>query len=169
MHARLEDAGLIDADPEVERLRNIVASPIDDLDPEASFDLEPSVAALEARLREDKRLRRLPAKFSFVLDAQGRLPLGNVESDIRFEASRDGTFAVFVAGEDALAVECGPDETGDIAARLALSFLRLAGAGEGEPKRMRALIERGGAEAVFAEAGCEMKATCAFAAAGFAT
>ena len=35
LHARLEDAGLIDADPEIERLRNIVASPLDDLDPEA--------------------------------------------------------------------------------------------------------------------------------------
>ena len=34
LHARLEDAELIDADPEVERLRNIVASPLDDLDPE---------------------------------------------------------------------------------------------------------------------------------------
>ena len=157
LHARLEKAGLIDADPEIERLRNIVASPLDDLDPEASFDLEPSVAALEARLREDKRLRRLPAKFSFVLDAQGRLPLGDVESDIRLEASRDGTFAVFVAGEDALAVECGPDEIGDVAARLGLAFLHLASAGDATSRRMRALVERDGAEAVFAEAGCEIK------------
>ena len=53
LHARLEDAGLIDADPEVERLRNIVASPLDDLDPEALLDLGPSVAALETRLKED--------------------------------------------------------------------------------------------------------------------
>ena len=80
LHARLNEAGLIDADPEVERLRNIVGSPIDDLDPEASFDLGPSVAALETRLRDDERLRRLPPKFSFVLDAQGRLPLGEVDA-----------------------------------------------------------------------------------------
>ena len=39
---------------------------------------------------EDEDLRQLPAKFSFVLDAQGRLPLGDVDADIRFEASRDG-------------------------------------------------------------------------------
>ena len=87
-------------------MRNIVVSPLDDLDPEASFDLGPSVAALEERLKEDKRLRRLPAKFSFVLDALGCLPLGDVDADIRFEASRDGKFAVFLAGEDALAAEC---------------------------------------------------------------
>src|SRR5580692_2190670 len=87
LHARLENAELIDADPEIERLRNIVASPLDDLDPEALLDLGPSVDALEKRLAEDEALRQLPAKFSFVFDALGRLPLGDVEADIRFEAS----------------------------------------------------------------------------------
>jgi precorrin-3B synthase len=157
LHARLEDAGLIDADPEIERLRNIVASPLDDLDPEALLDLGPSVAALETRLEADEALRQLPAKFSFVLDALGRLPLGDVEADIRFEASRDGTLAVFVADDDALAAKCEPGEAGDVAARLGRAFLALAGAGETAPRRMRALVERTGASAVFAEAGCETK------------
>ena len=156
LHARLEAAALIDADPEVERLRNIVASPLDDIDPEASFDLGPSFAALERRLREDERLRGLPAKFSFLLDAQGRLPLGDIDADIRFEASRGGTFGVFLAGENALAAECAPDEIGDVAARLGGAFLA-SGAGEAAPRRMRALVERDGAEAIFAEAGCEAK------------
>jgi precorrin-3B synthase len=157
LHARLKEAALIDADPEVERLRNIVASPLDDLDPEASFDLGPSVAALEARLEQDKGLRRLPPKFSFVLDAQGRLPLGDVEADLRFEASRGGGLTVFLAGEDALAAQCAPADTGDVAARLLSAFLTLAGAGEGAPRRMRALVGRTGAAAVFAEAGCQPK------------
>jgi precorrin-3B synthase len=152
VHARLEDAGLIDADPEIERLRNIVVSPLDDLDPEAFLDLGPSVAALEKRLTEDRDLRPLPAKFSFVLDAQGRLPLGEVEADIRFEASRDGTFAVYLAGDDMLAAQCASDETGDVAARLGLAFLALTGAGEGTVRRMRALVERERAEAIFAKA-----------------
>jgi precorrin-3B synthase len=155
LHARLEDAGLIDADPEVERLRNIVASPLDDVDPEALLDLGPSVAALERRLTEAPNLRRLPAKFSFVLDALGHLPLGDVEADIRFEASRDGALTLFLAGDDALAARCAPAEAGDVAARLGLAFLALAGAGEAAPRRMRALVERTGASAVFAEAGCE--------------
>ena len=152
VHARLEDAGLIDADPEIERLRNIVVSPLDDLDPEAFLGLGPSVAALEKRLTEEKDLRPLPAKFSFVLDAQGRLPLGEVEADIRFEASRDGTFAVYLAGDDMLAAQCASDETGDVAARLGLAFLVLTGAGEGTVRRMRALVERERAEAIFAKA-----------------
>jgi len=157
LHARLDEAGLIDADPEVERLRNIVVSPIDDLDPDAASDLGASVSALETRLKEDERLRALPAKFSFVLDAQGRLPLGDVEADIRFEAQRDGTFAVFLGGEDALAADCAPRDTGEIAARLGRAFMALAGSGEAAPRRMRALIERRGAAAVFADAGCETK------------
>ena len=157
LHARLEEAGLIDANPEIERLRNIVASPLDDLDPEALLDLGPGVAALEKRLKEDENLRRLPAKFSFVLDAQGRLPLSDVEADIRFEASRDGTLLVFLAGADAQAAQCAPTDVGDVAARLGRAFLALAGDGEAAPRRMRALVERTGAPAVFAEAGCETK------------
>jgi precorrin-3B synthase len=155
LYARLEAAGLIDADPEIERLRNIVASPLDDLDPEALLDLGPSVAALEARLKADEALRQLPAKFSFVFDALGRLPLNDVEADIRFEASHDRTLAVFLAGDDALAAQCTPAEAGDVAARLGFAFLALAGAGEAAPRRMRALVERTGASAVFGEAGCE--------------
>jgi precorrin-3B synthase len=155
LHARLEDSGLIDADPEIERLRNIVASPLDDLDPEALLDLGPSVTALETRLREDEALRRLPAKFSFLLDAQGRLPLADVEADIRFQGLLDGTFAVFLAGDDALAARCAPAEAGEVAARLGLAFLTLAGDSETAPRRMGALVEREGASAVFAEAGRE--------------
>ena len=157
VHARLEDAGLIDADPEIERLRNIVVSPLDDLDLEAFLDLGPSVAALEKRLTEEKDLRPLPAKFSFVLDAQGRLPLDDIDADIRFVATLDETFAVYLAGDDALAAHCTPGETGDVAARLGLAFFALADAGEAAPRRMRELVERTGASAVFAEAGCETK------------
>jgi precorrin-3B synthase len=155
LHARLENAGLIDADPEIERLRNIVASPLDDLDPEALLDLGPSVDALEKRLAEDEALRQLPAKFSFVFDALGRFPLGDVEADIRCEALHDGTLAVFLAGADALAAQCAPAEIGDVAARLGRAFLALAGEGEAAPRRMRALVERTGASVVFAEAHCE--------------
>ena len=138
-------------------MRNIVASPLDDLDPEASFDLGESVAALETRLRDDERLRRLPPKFSFVVDAQGRLPLGDVDADIRFEASHDDAFAVHLAGEDALAAECAPSKTGDVAALLGQAFLALAGGGEAAPRRMRALVEREGAEAIFAKAALRSK------------
>jgi precorrin-3B synthase len=157
LHARLEEAGLIDADPEVQRLRNIVSSPVDDLDPDASFDLRPSVEALETRLKEAKGLRVLPPKFSFVVDAKGRLPLGDVDADVRLDGARDGTFAVYLAGEDMLAAQGSPGEVGEVAVRLADAFLALAGAGEASPRRMRALVAREGAEAIFAKAALRAK------------
>ena len=104
LRARLSAAGLLDADPEIERLRNIVASPLSDIDPEAAFDLAPAVASLEGRLAEDSSLGPLPAKFSSVLDARGRLPLAEVDADVRFEATpEDGepSFAVFLGGDEA--------------------------------------------------------------------
>ncbi len=158
LHARLGAVGLIDSDPEIERLRNIVVSPLADIDGEAAFDLAPGVASLEMRLAEDARLRRLPAKFSFVLDALGRLPVGDIDADIRFEADASAgsaNFAVFLAGEDELAAACGVAEAGEAAARLASGFL--ASAGAGAARRMRALVERIGAKAVFAEAGFETR------------
>jgi precorrin-3B synthase len=157
LHARLSEADFINADPGAERLGNITASPLDDLDPLAAFDLGPSVGALESRLKDDKGLRGLPAKFSFVVDALGRLPLGDIDADIRFEAAGAERFAIFLAGEDALAAECAAAEAGDAGARLSRAFLGLAGAGEGAPRRMRALIEQRGAKIVFAEAGYETK------------
>ena len=158
LQARLGAAGLLDSDPEVERLRNIVVSPLSDIDPDAAFDLAPSVAALEARLAGDQALRPLPAKFSFVLDAGGRLPVGDIDADIRFEAIRGAegpVFAAYLGGDDALGAILAPSEIGDAASRLARAFFSLSGAGEA--RRMRALVERLGAKAVFANAGLDAK------------
>ena len=156
LQARLGAAGLIDADPAVERLRNIVASPLSDIDPAAALDLADSLAALEKRLAEDLSLRRLPAKFGFVLDAGGRLPLADVDADVGFEAERraDGpVFAAGLAGGDGFAAMCAPGDLGEVAARLGRAFILLAGANDNAMRRMRALVGRDGAKAVFAAAG----------------
>jgi len=185
LHVRLADAALLDADPEVERLRNIVASPLSDIDPDAAFDLAPCVAALEARLAEDESLRPLPAKFGFVLDASGRLPLGDIEADIRFEALPETprAFAVYLCGDDARAAMCAQKDVGDVAAQLGRAFLLFSGkvgarssswppfhvrqAGtladgwrdpRNEPRRrMHALVATVGAPAIFVAAGLEAK------------
>jgi precorrin-3B synthase len=158
LHARLAAAGLLDSDPEVERLRNIVASPLSDVDPDAVFDIALSVAALERRLAEDLTLRPLPATVGYVIDALGRLPLADVDGDIRFEAASESdepSFAVYCAGDDACAAVCLAEGIGETAARIARAFLKLAGVDDDAPRRMRTLVERRGAEAVFAEAGFE--------------
>ncbi len=158
LQARLGAASLIDSDPEVERLRNILVSPLSDIDPDAAFDLAPSVAALERRLADDAELRLLPGKFSFVLDGGGRLPVGDIHADIRFEATRNAeglAFAAYLGGDDALTAILAPSEIGEAASRLARAFLSLAGASEA--RRMRALVDRLGAKALFTSAGLDAK------------
>jgi precorrin-3B synthase len=181
--ARLSRLGLIDEDPAVERARNIVASPLGDIDPEAACDPAPLVCALEARISGDATLRALPAKFGFVIDVSGRWPLGDIDADVRFEAAGSGFVATLAeprsrhprplparGGEGSttpLPASCGEGpgvgsalglalsrgDLPEIASRLAGAFLALAGAGPDAPRRMRALVRRDGAAAVFAAAG----------------
>ncbi len=154
--ARLADIGLLDADANVEGVRNIVVSPLSDLDPEAAFDLSSGLATLERRLATDEKLHELPAKFAFALDAGGRFSIADVEADIRFESVREGagpTFAVYLSGDDTLAALCAQAEVGEVAARLASAFLSSLSLARGDMRRMRSLVARIGAAAIFAEAG----------------
>ena len=156
LQTRLAQAGLLDADADIERVRNIVVSPLSDFDPEAAFDLSLGVANLEAGLATDELLRDLPAKFAFVLDAGGRYGVADLEADIRFEAIREAagpTFAVYLSGDDTLAVICARAEVGEVAVRLARAFLGSLAVALGPMRRMRSLVTRIGAAAVFAEAG----------------
>jgi precorrin-3B synthase len=149
LRRRLDRLGLLDADAGAERIRNIVASPLADRDPAAILDVAPIVAALEARLREDRALRRLPAKFGFVVDGGGALPLGDVEADVRIEAfaGADGPrCAVRAAGAGEIAALCAPAEAAGVAAALAQVCADAA-------ERMRAQVARRGAAAVLAAAG----------------
>ena len=88
---------------------------------------------------------------------KGACPLAMSTRTFASTGRATGTFAVTLAGEDALAAECAAAETGDVAAQLGLAFLALAGAGEASPRRMRALVEREGAEAIFAKAALRAK------------
>jgi precorrin-3B synthase len=187
LRRRLDRLGLIDVDATTERVRNIVASPLSDIDPASMLDVGPVVAALEARMATDEHLRALPAKFGFLIDAGGRLPLGDIDADVRFEAfvGKHGVrFAVGLGGPhprplnlngegrsaDAATspprsygvgsgvgscetITLAPDDVPDIAARLAHAFFKLAGRGPEAPRRMRTLVQREGAAAVFAAAG----------------
>jgi precorrin-3B synthase len=154
LQRHLDGLGLLDADAFAESLRNIVASPLSDIDPGAIVDATPIVTALEARLAGDSFLHGLPPKFGFLIDAGGVLPLGDVEADIRFEAMRgEGgpRFVVTLAGADNVAACCAPQEVSDVAAALASTFLRCAGANES--RRMRDLTASRGGTTVFEAAG----------------
>jgi precorrin-3B synthase len=150
----LEALGVIDADADAEAVRNIVASPLAGFDPNALLDIQPLVATLDQRLRQDRTLWRLPGKFGFVVDDGGRLPVADEPADVAFIAERidrEVRFSLRLAGR--LAGHCAVAEATETAARLASAFLDLRGAGETAARRMAALVARIGVAPVLRHAG----------------
>jgi precorrin-3B synthase len=129
---RLAEAGLVDASPEAEAVRNVLVAPLAGFD--GPFDVRPFARAWERALAASPELWRLPGKFGVAFDA-GRLPLGD-DSDIRFEAQLDETFVALLAGA---AEALGPFPASDavaVARALTGAFLALAEVAEG-PRRLR--------------------------------
>jgi precorrin-3B synthase len=154
LQAALDALGLLDADPAIEAVRNVMASPLAGFDPAAPLDIRPSIHALEDRLRSDPSLHRLPGKFGFLIDDGGRLPLAPGAADVAFLA-RPGRespyFEIRLGGK--ISGICAVDDLAETAARIARSFLNLRGSSADAPGRMAALIQRVGAAAVARAAG----------------
>lgn len=136
--------GLLDPDPEAEAVRNIVASPLAGRDPGAAADIRPVVAALEERLATDPNCRRLPTKWSIVVDDGGALALNDVAADLRLRFADAETCLVGLGGVWAVA---GRGEIGAMLSRLAV-FVAAR-----RPARMRDLVQEAGADALLAAAG----------------
>jgi precorrin-3B synthase len=108
--AKLREFGLADADAAAESVRNIIASPASDLDPDALIDAAAWSAELEAILHETVRQGRLPAKFSLLVDDGGAFSLDSVFADIRLRACRhdgDPVIALAIAGRNDEATRIG--------------------------------------------------------------
>ena len=151
----LQVHGLIDESADAEAVRNVLASPLAGLAPDAAFDIGPYVRALEQRLVSDKALHSLPSKFGFIVDDGGGLSLASIDADIRFVALHDQSaprFMVSLAGcDDAAVIEA--KDLPDVAARLAIAFIEQARQCETSPRRMGALIASHGAAGVWRAAG----------------
>jgi precorrin-3B synthase len=152
--SELRDLGILDATPEAEAVRNVVASPLAGVDPDAALDIRPVVQALETRLTADASLHRLPAKFGFLIDDGGHLPLSQVGADVRFEAfntAQGPYFSIRLGDASKVSLgDCPPDQLPDCAAKIAEAFLRVQ-CGTQSPRRMGELV-RGAAFASFAKA-----------------
>ena len=88
--AEVATLGLLDADAGAEAIRNVVASPLSDLDETAEGDAFALARQLETALVADGPLRGLPAKFGFSVDDGGRIGLSAVPADVRLKFERDG-------------------------------------------------------------------------------
>ena len=71
LQARLAAERLVDADPATERVRNIVASPLSDVDPQAFLDVTPIVGRARGAARNRRESAR-PARQVRVRDRRGR-------------------------------------------------------------------------------------------------
>ena len=151
----LQAHGLIDENAEAEAVRNVLASPLAGVWPDAAFDVRPYVRALEQRLASDKALHSLPSKFGFIVDDGGDLSLASIDADIRFVALHDQSaprFMVSLAGsDDAAVVEA--EDLPDVSARLVVAFMNEARQCETSPRRMGALVASHGAAGVWRAAG----------------
>ncbi len=147
---RLDAAGLLARDAAAERVTNIVAAPLAGRDGGA-FDANALAAELAQALQAETSLRALPAKFLFAIDDGGALPLGDVEADIRVEATPPGRVAISIAGSDRAAL-VALAEAVPTALALARAFIELADANF-EMRRMRRLVAAKGADRVMRHAG----------------
>ncbi|MEP4978162.1 cobalamin biosynthesis protein CobG [Ascidiaceihabitans sp.] len=90
---RLWDLGLLDPTPELEQRRNIIVAPVC-----GPHHVSQAIAA--RLIAELDSLPDLPAKFGFVVDADGPRQLSAASGDIRIETSVSGGLIVRADGSD---------------------------------------------------------------------
>ena len=144
-------AGLASANPSLEAVRNVMASPLGPDDPSAAFDSHAVARDIETMLAGEPTLWALPSKFGILVDGGGVLPLADITADIMVRA-HEGKLAVHLDG-GTLAALCDRTSLAETVKALALAFLRLSAQRSEQPRRMRALVMAVGEEAIFAEAG----------------
>ncbi len=92
--AELERIGLLGGPPEAEAVRNVLISPLAGADPSEIVDARVLADELDAALTQNSALWMLPAKFAFVIDGGGALPLDGERADIRLRAVGRQSIAV---------------------------------------------------------------------------
>jgi precorrin-3B synthase len=127
LQQELRALGVVETDSEPTATRNILVSPLADIDPQAIIDIRPCVRALRERLAHEPIVHQLPQKFGFVVDDGGTLSLADEKTDVSFLARRSSgepRFLICLAGQ--IAGECAIDEVADVGLRIAHAFLQLS-------------------------------------------
>lgn len=86
---RLLEAGLGDTDPAREAVRNVMVSPVSDVDPAATADVTGLAREVALALTAEANLRDLPPKVSVVVDGGGVAHFADVAADLRLTAVRE--------------------------------------------------------------------------------
>jgi precorrin-3B synthase len=91
LKAILKEADLLPQNQALDRLRNILADPLDGLDNSVIANSRPVVNALDIALQETPELQYLNPKFQFVVDNGGRSGVSGIDHDV-------GLVADYLAG-----------------------------------------------------------------------
>ncbi len=143
-------ACLANPDPTIEMVRNVMASPLGRDDPSEALDAHALAVEIEAMLTAESALHDLPAKFGFLVDGGGALPLIGIATDIMLRAH--GSRISLQLDGGALAAPCPASAAVASAKAVALTFLALAAERVERPTRMRTLVMAIGEAAIFAAA-----------------
>lgn len=146
----LASADLVDDNPALESIRNVIVSPLAGLGAASDQQAQNAAASLETVLASDLALSALPGKFGFAIDTLAA-PLGpDVSADIRLTlAGRAVT--VRLAGANPFAAVVHPTDAIAAAFVLAHAFLRFA-SGHPALRRMRDAVAAFGPTAVYTAA-----------------
>ena len=144
---------LAGADPESERRRIVICSPLTGDDPSLAPETAVIAAEIERGLIAEPCFGALPAKFGIAVDGGGTLPLDGVNADIRVRAVNGG-FALSVDADECT-ITCDSDRAAWNAVRLARAFVSLSATLPSPTRRMRGLVQAIGGKRVLRAAGLE--------------
>lgn len=149
--AVLDEAGLIDADPAIESVRNIIVDPLSGIDP-GRADVRPLAKQLDGVLAKNSEFWQLPSKFGFSFSGTAEGSIGGRRSDIMLSAASDELFVISLDGGAEIGAELSSSQVIDAVMQLASVFLELRSIDPGIG-RMKDAVARRTAATIFAAAG----------------
>lgn len=142
--------GLVDADPRTEAVRNVVASPAADRDPQAVADVRGLARELAAAVTQRPALLELPPKVGLLVDGGGRARLDRLAADLRLEAMATEAgvhYRLAVGGTAQTAAVLGwvpPERAVPAAVGVLERFHTLRQTAEDPPRRLSGAVARFG-------------------------
>ena len=146
----LAGTGLVDADPRTEAVRNVVASPAADRDPQAVADVRGMAREVAAAVTQRPALLELPPKVGLLVDGGGRARLDRLAADLRLEAVATDSgvrYRLAVGGTAQTAAVLGwvaPERAVPVAVAVLERFQTLRQTVEDPPRRLSGAVARFG-------------------------
>jgi precorrin-3B synthase len=142
LHDVIASLALLDDNPDVEAVRNVMVNPLAGIDLSEVRDIRDIARELTRGLETEPQLWALPTKFGFIVDGSGVLGLAAQRADIRLVAiKRDPDVAIAVGLDTRSGIDwlgsVSPASAADVAIETARAFL--GETSRGTRQRMRDL------------------------------